>query len=120
MLLPQKGTQCQLARNNIHSFHSLLVTAVLFFSSSWQRSHSVANFPCRFLHARSKEKADVTGCGKRQLILFYFNFSWAFTGNIFWASLISGAITINHFSAKKKKKAFCLHETGLEDDISKF
>ena len=70
--------------------------------------------------AKSKEKADVTGCGERQLIWFYFNFSWAFTRNIFWAYLISGAITINHFQKKKKKKAFCLHETGLEDDISKF
>lgn len=27
---PQKGTHCQLARNNINSFHSLRVTAVPF------------------------------------------------------------------------------------------
>ena len=85
-----------------HSFLPLSPSnSCSLFSSSWQRSHSVANFPCRFLHAKSKEKADVTGCGEWQLILFYFNFSWAFTRNIFWASLISGAI--NHFSEKKKK-----------------
>lgn len=45
--------------------------------------------------------ADIIGCGERQMIFFYFTFSWALIRNLFWASLIFEAITINHFSAKK-------------------
>lgn len=55
LLFPfQKSTweECQLAKN-IHAFHSLKLTAVLF--SSCRRSQSVASLPCGFLHARGRE-----------------------------------------------------------------
>lgn len=55
--------------------------------SRWQRSQSVAHFPCRFLCTKGKEMADVIGCGERRLIFFYFTFSSVHLSAIYFGLL---------------------------------
>lgn len=99
-----RHTHCQLARNNIHSFHSLLVTAVLFFSSSWQKVTSSSKLSTPISTYKKQEGWRNRVWGETADFVLFLISPGHLPRILFWASLIFGATTINHFSAKKKKK----------------